>query len=158
MFIGVACASDSKRLHKNVHCRCLARLWFLRIISGCHGEKKDLVDVRPEEFVYQKKLKRTKKSLISHQGMGVTICIMVSFSWWETSGPAAINSAIVTTGFVTDNSGEPIKDAGLLSGTFGGNHINPNAAAHPGLVYDAKAPEFTDFLCGLRQEIRNVST
>ncbi|EFJ16869.1 hypothetical protein SELMODRAFT_421564 [Selaginella moellendorffii] len=66
--------------------------------------------------------------------------------------PAAINSAIVTTGFVTDNSGEPIKDAALLSGTFGGDHINPS------LVYDAKVPEFTDFLCGLRQEIRNVST
>ncbi|EFJ16863.1 hypothetical protein SELMODRAFT_16110, partial [Selaginella moellendorffii] len=86
--------------------------------------------------------------------------------------PAAINSAIVTTGntmcfpeennrffsLVTDNSGEPIKDAALLSGTFGGDHINPNAAAHPGLVYNAKAPEFTNFLCGLRQEIRNVST
>ncbi|EFJ16871.1 hypothetical protein SELMODRAFT_421567 [Selaginella moellendorffii] len=84
-------------------------------------------------------------------------------SWLHVSekaylSPAAINSAIITTGFVTDNSVEPIKDAGLLSGTFGGDHINPNAAAHPSLVYDAKVPEFTDFLCGLRQEIRNVST
>ncbi|EFJ13660.1 hypothetical protein SELMODRAFT_424299 [Selaginella moellendorffii] len=75
--------------------------------------------------------------------------------------PVAINSAIVTTGFLTDNSGGPIKDAALLPVTpfnFGAGHVNPNAAAHPGLVYDAKAPDFTDFLCGLSQERRYIST
>ncbi|EFJ12068.1 hypothetical protein SELMODRAFT_19842, partial [Selaginella moellendorffii] len=32
---------------------------------------------------------------------------------------------------------------------FGGGDVNPNAAAHPGLVYDANKQDYIGYLCGL---------
>ncbi|EFJ16299.1 hypothetical protein SELMODRAFT_422004 [Selaginella moellendorffii] len=51
-------------------------------------------------------------------------------SYHQDWSPAAIKSAILTTAYIGN---------GLANGTpndFGSGHINPNAAAHPGLIYD----------------------
>ncbi|XP_024518477.1 subtilisin-like protease SBT5.3 [Selaginella moellendorffii] len=54
------------------------------------------------------------------------------------------------TGYSFDNLGEPIKNSSGTPATplhFGGGHVNPNAAAHPGLVYDADEQDYIGYLC-----------
>ncbi|RVW88947.1 Subtilisin-like protease SBT3.5 [Vitis vinifera] len=68
--------------------------------------------------------------------------------------PAAIKSAIVTTGWTTDPSGEPIfaeGDPTKLADPFdfGGGIVNPNRAADPGLVYDMGTADYIHYLCTL---------
>ena len=60
--------------------------------------------------------------------------------------PAAIKSALMTS----------TNDVKLASGAadadrwgYGAGHLNPNAAANPGLVYDAGPADYARFLCGL---------
>ncbi|XP_024516529.1 subtilisin-like protease SBT3.13 [Selaginella moellendorffii] len=73
-------------------------------------------------------------------------------SYRPTWSPAAIKSAIVTTGYWFDNLSESIKNSSLAPASpfdFGGGHVNPNAAAHPGLVYDADEQDYIGYLCSL---------
>jgi subtilisin family serine protease len=67
--------------------------------------------------------------------------------------PAAIKSALMTTAYNLDNSGETIKDlaTGVESTPFvrGAGHVDPNAALDPGLVYDAGIDDYVAFLCTL---------
>ncbi|KAG8654778.1 hypothetical protein MANES_05G175400v8 [Manihot esculenta] len=67
--------------------------------------------------------------------------------------PAAIRSAIMTTAYVTDQSGTILKDqrTGLTATPldFGAGHLNPNKAIDPGLIYDMYLQDYIDFLCGL---------
>ncbi|EFJ19319.1 hypothetical protein SELMODRAFT_110805, partial [Selaginella moellendorffii] len=55
-------------------------------------------------------------------------------SYYPTWSPAAIKSATATTASPFDS---------------GGGHVNPNAAAHPSLVYDADEQDSIGYLCGL---------
>ena len=62
-----------------------------------------------------------------------------------TWSPAAIKSAIQTT------TGRVLLADGSLDGDrfgYGAGHVNPNAAANPGLVYDATTVDYARFLCG----------
>uniref|UniRef100_A0A7N0VLT2 Subtilisin-like protease n=1 Tax=Kalanchoe fedtschenkoi TaxID=63787 RepID=A0A7N0VLT2_KALFE len=64
--------------------------------------------------------------------------------------PAAIRSAIMTTATTVGNDDKPILDsngAGATPLAYGAGHINPNAAASPGLVYDVTEDDYLDFLC-----------
>ncbi|XP_024532743.1 subtilisin-like protease SBT5.4 [Selaginella moellendorffii] len=66
--------------------------------------------------------------------------------------PAAIKSAIMTTAITYDNTGNKILDgSNKVAGPFnyGAGHVNVNAAADPGLVYDAAIEDYIFFLCGL---------
>ncbi|KAF8690063.1 hypothetical protein HU200_041424 [Digitaria exilis] len=67
--------------------------------------------------------------------------------------PAAIKSALMTTAYNLDNSGETIKDlaTGIESTPFvrGAGHVDPNSALDPGLVYDAGIDDYVAFLCTL---------
>ncbi|CAN6279810.1 unnamed protein product [Urochloa humidicola] len=67
--------------------------------------------------------------------------------------PAAIKSALMTTAYNLDNSGETIKDlaTGVESTPFvrGAGHVDPNSALDPGLVYDAGTEDYVAFLCTL---------
>jgi subtilisin family serine protease len=72
-----------------------------------------------------------------------------------TWSPAAIKSAIMTTAGTVK----------LANGTadpnrwgYGAGHVNPNGAAHPGLVYDADTPDYLRFLCGVGSLAANSST
>ncbi|EFJ11994.1 hypothetical protein SELMODRAFT_425827 [Selaginella moellendorffii] len=82
----------------------------------------------------------------------VTGIVALLKSYRPAWSPAAIKSAIVTTGYAFDNLGEPIKNSSRAPASpfdFGGGHVNPNAAAHPGLVYDADEQDYIGYLCGL---------
>ncbi|KAG0469221.1 hypothetical protein HPP92_018549 [Vanilla planifolia] len=67
--------------------------------------------------------------------------------------PAAIKSAIVTTAYNLDTTGEIIKDlaTGNSSTPFvrGAGHVDPNKALNPGLVYDAGFDDYIAFLCSI---------
>ncbi|KAL6633425.1 hypothetical protein ACP70R_026096 [Stipagrostis hirtigluma subsp. patula] len=67
--------------------------------------------------------------------------------------PAVIKSALMTTAYNLDNSGETIKDlaTGAESTPFvrGAGHVDPNRALDPGLVYDAGTSDYVAFLCTL---------
>ncbi|GJM99343.1 hypothetical protein PR202_ga16434 [Eleusine coracana subsp. coracana] len=68
--------------------------------------------------------------------------------------PAAVKSALVTTANVHDQHGfEIISEAAPYSRAnpfdYGGGHVDPNKAAHPGLVYDMGTSEYVRFLCSM---------
>ncbi|XP_062119966.1 subtilisin-like protease SBT3.9 [Humulus lupulus] len=68
--------------------------------------------------------------------------------------PAAIKSAIVTTAWNSDPSGEPIFAEGetmKLADPFdyGGGIVNFNSAVNPGLVYDMGTSDYIYYLCSM---------
>ncbi|KAM7262540.1 hypothetical protein ACFE04_000223 [Oxalis oulophora] len=80
---------------------------------------------------------------------GVVGLLKTIYPHWS---PAAIRSAIMTTASTIDNNKETILNASYSKATpfsYGAGHINPNAAADPGLVYDIENNEYNDFLCAL---------
>jgi subtilisin family serine protease len=62
--------------------------------------------------------------------------------------PAAIKSALMTTGATTFDDGVPGAGNGRLPWAQGAGHVVPNLATDPGLVYDAGIADYTAFLCG----------
>jgi hypothetical protein len=68
--------------------------------------------------------------------------------------PAAVKSALMTTAYTRDSSGNALldgSDASLASTPFaeGSGHVDPARALDPGLVYDLAPQDYVDFLCGL---------
>ncbi|KAK9122340.1 hypothetical protein Syun_019957 [Stephania yunnanensis] len=68
--------------------------------------------------------------------------------------PAALRSAITTTAWTTDPSGEPVFAEGgprKLADPFdyGSGIVNPNKAADPGLLYDMDQPDYVHYLCSM---------
>ncbi|CAN0841398.1 Subtilisin-like protease 1 [Linum grandiflorum] len=66
--------------------------------------------------------------------------------------PAAIKSAILTTAYTVDRSGNPISsDESSLATVFdmGAGHVDPPKALDPGLVYDIQPDDYVGYLCGL---------
>ncbi|TVU01259.1 hypothetical protein EJB05_53298, partial [Eragrostis curvula] len=73
--------------------------------------------------------------------------------------PAMIRSALMTTAGTLDNTQRDIIDNGVTSGSrgatpatpfaAGAGHVRPQLAVDPGLVYDAGARDYVDFLCSL---------
>lgn len=75
--------------------------------------------------------------------------------------PAAIKSALITTAYNLDNSGETIKDlsTGKESTPFvhGAGHVDPNKALDPGLVYDAGFDDYVAFLCSIGYSSKQIA-
>lgn len=99
--------------------------------------------------------RRVKFNILSGTSMscphvsGVAALIRAHHPSWS---PAMIKSALMTTAYVHDNTGYPLRDAskaGSPSSPFdhGAGHINPVRALDPGLVYDIGAQNYFDFLC-----------
>lgn len=61
--------------------------------------------------------------------------------------PAAVKSALMTTAFGTLNDGLTGMQNGLLPWAQGAGHINANAAADPGLVYDLGKNDYIKYQC-----------
>lgn len=61
--------------------------------------------------------------------------------------PAAIKSALLTTANTNVKLVDGTPDTDRFG--YGAGHVNPNAAASPGLVYDAGTADYFAFLCGL---------
>ncbi|KAJ4747967.1 Subtilisin-like protease [Rhynchospora pubera] len=53
---------------------------------------------------------------------------------------------------ITDNEGQKILNSSFVTATpfsYGSGHVNPNAAADPGLIYDLNATDYLNFLCSI---------
>jgi hypothetical protein len=89
-------------------------------------------------------------SMSSPHIAGIAALLRAKHPAWS---PAAVKSALMTTASVTDNSGGPIqrgtRDATPLD--YGSGHVRPGPAFDPGLVYDAGAPDWARYACGLGQ-------
>ncbi|CAA7398005.1 unnamed protein product [Spirodela intermedia] len=81
---------------------------------------------------------------------GIAALIKAVYPSWS---PSAIKSAIMTTASVLDKSGGAIKvePEGRLATPFdhGSGFLTPPRVLNPGLVYDAGAKDFEDFLCAV---------
>ncbi|KAI0494552.1 hypothetical protein KFK09_024690 [Dendrobium nobile] len=89
---------------------------------------------------------------------GIAALLREVYPDWST---AAIKSAIMTTAYNLDNSGEDIKDqaTGKKSTPFihGAGHVDPNKALDPGLVYDAGIDDYLAFLCSINYSKAQIS-
>ncbi|XP_010436935.1 PREDICTED: subtilisin-like protease SBT3.10 [Camelina sativa] len=90
---------------------------------------------------------------------GVVVLLKSLHPDWS---PAAIKSAIVTTAWKTDPSGEPIFADGSsrkLADPFdyGGGLINPEKAVNPGLIYDMTTDDYILYLCSAEYNDISIS-
>lgn len=89
---------------------------------------------------------------------GLAALLRKAYPDWS---PAAIKSALMTTAYNLDNSGENIKDlaSGEESTPFihGAGHVDPNRAVNPGLVYDIDVSEYVAFLCSIGYDVKRIS-
>ncbi|CAN0908696.1 Subtilisin-like protease [Linum grandiflorum] len=67
--------------------------------------------------------------------------------------PAAVKSAMMSNLAILD---EQLKKANLFA--IGAGHVNPTAAANPGLVYDLTPNDYIPYLCGLGYLNSQIST
>eukprot|EP01018_Ginkgo_biloba_P017621 Gb_20614 [translate_table: standard] len=104
-------------------------------------------------------LRRTQFNIQSGTSMscphvaGIAALLKALHPSWS---PAAIQSAIMTTANTMDNT---IRDTSLKNATplsFGSGHVNPNAAADPGLVYDRSEDDYIMFLCSLNYSSKQI--
>ncbi|XP_019084056.1 PREDICTED: subtilisin-like protease SBT3.9 isoform X2 [Camelina sativa] len=92
---------------------------------------------------------RSGTSMATPVVTGVVVLLKSLYPHWS---PAAVRSAIVTTAWKTDPSGEPIFADGSsrkLADPFdyGGGLVNPEKAARPGLIYDMTIADYVSYLC-----------
>ncbi|XP_019158764.1 PREDICTED: subtilisin-like protease SBT1.1 [Ipomoea nil] len=77
--------------------------------------------------------------------------------------PAAIKSALMTTSYTLDSRKSPITDSvstNPISATpfaFGSGHVDPERAAHPGLIYDISTQDYFNYLCSLNYNSTQIS-
>lgn len=83
-------------------------------------------------------------SMSSPHVAGVALLLRQAHPDWS---PAAVKSALMTSGYSTLNDGQAGAANGLLPWAQGAGHINPNMAIDPGLVYDAGKPDYVQYMC-----------
>ncbi|KAF0905869.1 hypothetical protein E2562_008901 [Oryza meyeriana var. granulata] len=104
-------------------------------------------------------------SMACPHAAGVAALIKKRHGDWT---PAMIRSAMMTTAATLDNSGRDITDQGVqlrvANATFtsatplatGAGHVRPQLAMDPGLVYNAGAKDYVDFLCSLNYTVEQL--
>ncbi|KAK9076220.1 hypothetical protein SSX86_004553 [Deinandra increscens subsp. villosa] len=73
--------------------------------------------------------------------------------------PAAIKSAIMTTGSQVSRDGHAIMDERALPAdvfALGSGHVNPPKAHEPGIVFDIQPDDYIPYLCGLGYTAKQV--
>ncbi|KAF9608046.1 hypothetical protein IFM89_005196 [Coptis chinensis] len=108
--------------------------------------------------------RRVKFNIISGTSMscphvsGLAALLKKAHPKWT---PGAIKSALMTTAYNLDNSGENIKDlaTGEESTPFvhGSGHVDPNRALNPGLIYDLSVDDYVAFLCSIGYDSRRIA-
>ncbi|MDQ2820606.1 MAG: S8 family serine peptidase [Pseudomonadota bacterium] len=83
-------------------------------------------------------------SMSSPHVAGVALLLRQAHPSWS---PAAIKSALMTTGYNTLTDNLPAPQTGTLPWAQGAGHIDPNKATDPGLVYDAGKADFVQYNC-----------
>lgn len=84
-------------------------------------------------------------SMSSPHMAGLAALLMEKHPTWS---PAAIKSAFMTTAYQNQKNTAPNTPIVGNPFGFGAGHVEPNAAADPGLVYDASWNDWLAFLCG----------
>lgn len=89
---------------------------------------------------------------------GLAALLRKAYPSWT---PAAIKSALMTTAYNVDNSGEIIGDlaTGKASTPYirGAGHVDPNKALRPGLVYDITPTDYVAFLCTIGYDAHQIA-
>ncbi|XP_078154562.1 subtilisin-like protease SBT5.4 isoform X2 [Carex rostrata] len=107
----------------------------------------------PTDYDFDKR--RVKFNFLSGTSMscphtsGIVGLLHTLYPQWS---PAAVRSAIMTTASIKDNQGKNILSSSFITATpfsYGSGHVNPNAAADPGLIYDLNATDYLNFLCSV---------
>jgi subtilisin family serine protease len=83
-------------------------------------------------------------SMSSPHVAGVALLIRQTHPTWS---PAAVKSALMTTGYSTLDDGVAGQSNGLLPWSQGAGHIDPNRAVDPGLVYDLGKADYVQYNC-----------
>ena len=83
-------------------------------------------------------------SMSSPHVAGLALLLRQAHPDWS---PAAIKSALMTTGYSTLNDGLAGAQNGLLPWSQGAGHVDPNKAVDPGLVYDAGKADWVAYQC-----------
>lgn len=83
-------------------------------------------------------------SMSSPHVAGLALLMKQAHPSWS---PAAIKSALMTTGYMTLNDGLAGSQNGMLPWAQGAGHVAPNKAADPGLVYDAGKADYIQYQC-----------
>lgn len=89
---------------------------------------------------------------------GIAALLRKAYPTWS---PAAIKSALITTAYNVDNSGNNIKDLGTGKDSnpfiHGAGHVDPNRALNPGLVYDLNSDDYVAFLCSIGYDSSQIT-
>ncbi|XP_057978766.1 subtilisin-like protease SBT1.4 [Malania oleifera] len=89
---------------------------------------------------------------------GLAALLRKAYPKWT---PAALKSALMTTAYNLDNSGNNITDlaTGGESSPFihGAGHVDPNRALDPGLIYDITTEDYVAFLCAVGYDSRRIA-
>jgi len=89
---------------------------------------------------------------------GIAALLRKAYPEWS---PAAVKSALITTAYTVDNSGENIKDLGTGKDSnpfvHGAGHVDPNRALNPGLVYDSDIDDYLAFLCSIGYDAYQIA-
>ncbi|GAB3655925.1 hypothetical protein GCM10028833_31020 [Glycomyces tarimensis] len=74
--------------------------------------------------------------------------------------PMAVKSAMMTTAYQTDNSGDPIQRGGedATPFDFGAGHVDGKAMFDPGLVYESNATDWIQYICGTSEAAKIAAT
>lgn len=89
-------------------------------------------------------------SMSSPHVAGLALLLRQSHPDWS---PAAVKSALMTTGYSTLNDGLAGAQNGLLPWAQGAGHVDPNKAVNPGLVYDAGKADFVAYQCKVNKAL-----
>lgn len=81
---------------------------------------------------------------------GVVALLKSAHPHWS---PAAIRSALMTTAYTHDNTGDSVLFGGITKTgdpfDIGAGHVDPLNAIDPGLIYDMKTSDYIHFLCNI---------
>ncbi|WP_298408350.1 S8 family peptidase [Janthinobacterium sp.] len=85
-------------------------------------------------------------SMASPHVAGLAALLRQQHPGWS---PAAIKSALMTTGSATLPDVQAGDARGILPWGQGAGHVTPNKATDPGLVYDASLADYKKYMCGV---------
>ncbi|KAI3463197.1 hypothetical protein Pfo_019860 [Paulownia fortunei] len=107
--------------------------------------------------------RRTEFNILSGTSMacphvsGLAALLKAAHPDWS---PAAIRSALMTTAYTVDDRGKRMLDESTRNSStvmdYGAGHVHPQAAMHPGLVYDLNSYDYVDFLCNSNYTTKNI--